>query len=589
MFKEFIHLFVKGYGRTRMAVGICSLAIVIAVLEGLNIGLLVPLLETLQNSDSADEHWITGVVAKLFASVGIPFRLSSILLVLTVVLLLMATLKYIRMLLTARLRTGFTAWIRYQYMSNLLNADISYFHQERLGVMTDDLTGQSHSAGASVLDMIELLGTSVLVLAYLVGAFVISPVLTGAAFGMVLLVTLAMQHFINKASKISAETVRRNNEYQVAAVETLSGIQVIKSFLLEGVRGEEFKSKAGDVAEIEFQQNRNQSRMIVLQEIVFFSLIGGIVYVGVSLLDISIAIIIALLFVLYRLMPRVLALNTFRQTVAESLVKVHAVSVAMEKPAVISVISGTVPFQEFHDGIELKDVCFSYNSGSKVLEGVGFSIKKGDMTAIVGASGAGKSTLIDLILRNFDPVNGTISVDGINLRELDLSTWRKAIGVVSQDIFLFNESVSYNIGLDRPGVTCEQITAAATRAYADEFIREMPYGYETKIGDRGLNMSGGQRQRIALARAIVQMPEILVLDEATSSLDSESERLIQNYIDEIRGKTTMVVVAHRTATIRDADKIVVLEDGKVVEEGDWEHLIESAGVFAKNQTIQAGS
>jgi subfamily B ATP-binding cassette protein MsbA len=397
-----------------------------------------------------------------------------------------------------------------------------------------------------------------------------------------------MQYFINKAGKISAETVIRNNEYQVAAVESLSGIQVIKSFLLEGVRSQEFRSKAGDVAEIEFQQNRNQARMIVLQEIVFFSLIGGIVYVGVSLLDISIAVIVALLFVLYRLMPRVLALNTFRQSVAESLVKVHAVSIAMEKPAVISVISGTTPFQGFHAGIELKDVSFSYNGGANVLEGVGFSINKGEMTAIVGASGAGKSTLIDLILRNFDPVNGAISVDGINLREFDLSTWRQAIGVVSQDVFLFNETVEYNIGLDRPDVTAEQIRTAAERAYADEFIREMPHGYETKIGDRGLNMSGGQRQRIALARAIVQTPEILILDEATSSLDSESERLIQNYMNEIRGTCTQVVVAHRTATIRDADKIVVLEDGKVVEEGDWDHLIHSAGVFAKNQTIQAG-
>lgn len=588
MYREFWNLFVNGYGRLPMASVTCGLAIIIAFLEGFNIGLLVPLLETLGSSDTADQHWITTAVSKAFASLGIPFELGSILLVLAGILVLMTGLRYIKLLLTAKLRTGFCAWMRAQYMANLLNADMSYFHQEQLGVMTDNLSAQTHHASSSVVDGIEILGNAVLVVAYLVGAFLISPGLTAAALGMVLLVTIAMQFFINRAGRISKEAVERQNIFTASAVETLGGIQVVSAFLLEKLRGREFINKAQAVGETEYQQLRNQAKMLVLQEMVFFGVIGGIVYVGVSVMDIGIAVIVALLFVLYRLMPKVSGLNNLRQSMAISLAKVHAVTVAMEKPTEKSIISGTTPFENFHDGIEIKDVSFSYNGGAAVLDGVGFKIKKGEMTAIVGASGAGKSTLIDLLLRYYDPVQGSISVDGLDLRELDLASWRQIIGVVSQDVYLFNETVAYNIGLDRPDISMDQISAAATRAYADEFIREMPQGYETKIGDRGWNMSGGQRQRIALARAIVQMPDILILDEATSSLDSESERLIQNYMDEIRGKTTMVVVAHRTATIRDADKIVVLQDGKIVEEGDWDRLMDSAGVFASNQHIQAG-
>jgi subfamily B ATP-binding cassette protein MsbA len=166
--------------------------------------------------------------------------------------------------------------------------------------------------------------------------------------------------------------------------------------------------------------------------------------------------------------------------------------------------------------------------------------------------------------------------------------WRRSIGVVSQDIFLFNDTVRNNILLGRDGVSEEQLISSAKQAYSHDFIMDLPKGYDTPIGDRGLNLSGGQRQRISLARAILLNPEILMLDEATSSLDSESEHLIQNYMSEIRGTCTMIVVAHRTATIRDADRIVVVQDGKIVEEGNWNSLVGGEGIFANYQQLQSG-
>ena len=327
-------------------------------------------------------------------------------------------------------------------MDNLIFADISYFHNERLGVMTDNITGQSHIAGTSVVDSIELLGTAVLVTTYLIGAFLISPMLTIVAACMALSVTLAMQYFIKRAKQLSESAVTLNNDYQVDAVEILSGIEVIKAFVIERVRGSSFNNKAGLVGDIEFLQARNHARMVVLQELVFFCMIGGILYVGVSILHINIAVIIAFLFILYRLMPRVVALNSFRHNLAESLARVKAVSRAMEIPAAKSITSGGSEFDSLQDGVVLSGVEFSYTDKSPALSGVYFKIPKGKMTAIVGHSGAGKSTLIHLLLRHYDPSDGVIYVDGIDLKDLNLESWLGRIGVVSQDTFLFNDTVA---------------------------------------------------------------------------------------------------------------------------------------------------
>ena len=191
-----------------------------------------------------------------------------------------------------------------------------------------------------------------------------------------------------------------------------------------------------------------------------------------------------------------------------------------------------------------------------------------------------------MILRHYDPTSGQIQIDGTDLKDLDLQSWRQSIGVVSQDTFLFNTTVATNIGLGHPSTSMEQIVEAARRAQAHDFIENLPAGYETVVGDRGWNLSGGQRQRLSLARAILGEPQLLILDEATSSLDSESERLIQEYIQQAQGTFTMLVVAHRMSTIQNADKIVVLEDGKIVDQGNWETLMESSDVLANYQRLQ---
>jgi subfamily B ATP-binding cassette protein MsbA len=415
-----------------------------------------------------------------------------------------------------------------------------------------------------------------------------APALTAIALVALMLVSLGMQYFIAKAKAMSELEVRQENELQVASLETLSGIHIVKSFLLEPLRWTHYNSRTQDVANTGYRLLRNQSRMGAIQEVAQFALIGLIVFVGVSIFDTSLAVIIALLFTLYRLAPMVSQLNMQRARFVRTLAGVQFVNLAMRNMARAEIISGETPFTGLQRAIEIQSVNFSYNGGAEVLRGASFTIEKGKTTAIVGTSGSGKSTIIDMILRFYDPVQGSIEVDGVDLRDLDLASWRRSIGVVTQEVFLFNDTVAYNIGVSRTDADMEEIVDAAKQAYAHDFIQQLSDGYETKIGDRGWNLSGGQRQRISLARAILKKPEILILDEATSALDSESEQLIQDYMREIRKSCTMVVVAHRTSTIQDADKVVVLQDGVIAEEGDWDTLSAGSGLLASYHRLQAG-
>jgi subfamily B ATP-binding cassette protein MsbA len=253
-----------------------------------------------------------------------------------------------------------------------------------------------------------------------------------------------------------------------------------------------------------------------------------------------------------------------------------------EKP---TLKDGSEPIDRFERSIEIRNVSFSYDK-TPALRNVTFDIIKGEMVALVGPSGAGKSTLTDLILRFYDPQVGRISIDGKDLRTLKLSKYRSLFGVVSQECLLFNATVRDNIAYGREGLTEEDIINAAKVANAHDFITRLPDGYESFVGDRGIRLSGGQRQRIAIARAVVGRPDILILDEATSSLDSESEKMVQEAINKIIKDTTAIVIAHRLSTVLNADRIVVLSDGAVEAIGTHDELLEKCPLYRKLYQIQ---
>ena len=292
---------------------------------------------------------------------------------------------------------------------------------------------------------------------------------------------------------------------------------------------------------------------------------------------------------LYRLQPSVRKLDSDRVNLVGLLASVEDVISLLEIPEQQYIRSGNIHCHGLKRSLTFKSVGFRYNPEDKpALNDISFSIPKGKTTAIVGPSGAGKSTLIGLICRFYDVTEGEIYVDDYPLRDLDLASFRSHIAIVSQDVYVFNTTVRENIAYGRLDATDAEIINAAKQANADEFIRKLPEGYDTILGDRGIRLSGGQRQRIALARAIVRDPQIFILDEATNALDSVSENLIQEAINTFGQNRTVIIIAHRLSTIEQADKILVLQEGRVVEQGNFQQLLQLNGLFSHLYHLQYG-
>lgn len=298
--------------------------------------------------------------------------------------------------------------------------------------------------------------------------------------------------------------------------------------------------------------------------------------------------LLAFLMALYRLMPRLRSIHAGLAVLASLTPNLSRMEEILSQDENDRNKEENLVFPGLRVAIEFRQMVLNYRPGEPpAVIGLTFQVPKGSFTALVGASGAGKSTIVDLLLRLFDPTSGQIVIDGVDLVRYDRVSWRNRLGVVAQEPFLFHSSIRENIAFGKPQATMKEIIAAAQEAYADEFIARLADGYETVVGDRGHRLSGGQCQRIALARALVRQPDILILDEATSNLDSESERLIQRSLNEQRGTRTILAIAHRLSTIADADQILVLAQGRLVEQGTHPELLQRNGIYARLWRLQS--
>jgi subfamily B ATP-binding cassette protein MsbA len=296
---------------------------------------------------------------------------------------------------------------------------------------------------------------------------------------------------------------------------------------------------------------------------------------------------LSFLFIIFQVMPPVKELTNVNNRIQEASAAGERIFEILDRRPSIANAPDAVRLEQFTAGIEYRNVSFSYNGDDRVLSGINLQIRKGEVVAIVGPSGTGKTTLVDLLPRFYDPTAGGITIDGIDLRRLDLRSLREHIGIVTQETVLFNDTVRNNIAYGLERCPMEDVIRAAKTANSHDFIMAMPLQYESVIGERGVKLSGGERQRLSLARAILKNPPILILDEATSALDTESEILVQDAIDRLMSGRTSVVIAHRLSTVQHADRIIVLDSGRVVEVGRHSELIANpAGLYRKLYDLQ---
>jgi ATP-binding cassette subfamily B protein len=371
----------------------------------------------------------------------------------------------------------------------------------------------------------------------------------------------------------------------------LGGITTIKAFTAEEREAERLARVSQAYVDANRDAIRYSSAFIPLIRLVILAGFTCTLVVGGRMVidgELEVGIFSVLVYMTQRLLWPLTALGETLDLYQRSMASTRRIVDLLETRPVLQ--SGADELvQPVRGDIELRDVHFGYGDGPTVLDGIDLRIPAGETHAIVGATGAGKSTLTRLLLRFHDPRSGSVHIDGVDVRDVSFASLRRAIGYVSQDVFLFQGTVRDNLAFGRPDATDEEIEAAARQAEAHEFIASMPSGYATIVGERGQKLSGGQRQRLSIARAILRQPAILVLDEATSAVDNETEAAIQRSLARVAEGRSAVVIAHRLSTVRDADRIWVLEDGRVAESGTHDELVDAGGLYAALWRVQTGA
>jgi ATP-binding cassette, subfamily B, bacterial MsbA len=443
---------------------------------------------------------------------------------------------------------------------------------------------------SDALDVLsQLVASACAVAVFIVLLLLISVPMTLAVAVGAVLVSLLMRRLRRLASEYGEIAVTANAGLSERILEALNNMRVIRAFGREGAELARFEGTAERVRRTFFRLELVQGMVPPATELLYVPLLLGIVFFAWQT-GIGLPSLLAFLLMCYRLQPHIRNLDHKRVELAGASGAVMEVAALLREDDKPRVVSGGVPFRGLRDAVRFVDVGFRYdgeeNGARPVLSGVSLEIRRGSVTAIVGASGAGKSTIINLLYRLFDPDEGEILVDGRPLRELDLAAWRRRLAIAGQDAELVTGTIRDNIAYGRPEADDAMIRAAARAADADGFIRALAAGYDTPIGPRGITLSGGQRQRIALARALLREPEILILDEATNALDSVSEYAIQKALEALAGRTTLVIIAHRLSTVRGAHHLVVLGEGRVLEQGPPRDLLEAEGVFTSLYALQ---
>ena len=565
-------------------------ALLASLFEGISIGLLIPFLQTLDNPDAVgtgigwlDRH----LLGSADSTIGQLYRICGFILVAT---LLRSVLGYASAVLATISRVRIVEDLRMRIVDQLQSVSLSFFARSRGGDLLNSLMNEITRSATTLGALFTLINETTMLIVYL-GLMVwiswemslIVLVFFGAlSYGLTFLIRRVRAHG-EAITETSAHFTSRLNEF-------IQGIQTVVAFNRQADERDRLERATRGFANAVIATNLRRALIKPLTQGVVSTGLIVLIVVAVQFLvlegALDLAFLLAFLFALLRMIPTVLNLNNIRGDWAENRAGLANIAQLLRTSDKPYLTNGTRSAPPLRKAITMENVDFAYTTGPKVLHDVSITLQRGTTTAFVGGSGAGKSTLADLIPRFHDPTAGRVLYDGIDLRDLDVHSLRDRIAIVSQKTFIFNDTVHANIAYGRPGATRAEIEAAAGQANALDFIEEMAHGFDTSLGDQGIRLSGGQRQRLAIARALLKDPEILILDEATSALDSISEKAVQSSLERLMEGRTVVAIAHRLSTIEHADWVVVLEHGRVVEQGPYHELLDREGALWSYHQIQ---
>lgn len=570
---------------------IYSIAIVLFILvgtvfEGISIGMLAPFLQQVMSPD-----------VDIFAKIPIIHKLNvfgnhqnrnltlAVLLFFFFLLILFKNILFVfGKRLMWRLRFLLYRELQNSLFDSLILGGLVFFESAKSGHIVHSFNRETERISAYIYNMLNLIAISTQIIIYLLLLTFFSWQLSSISMLLIIFIFPIVHRIRKKRELLSAASNKAQADVNFVLLEILSGIRIVKLYVSENLTKNWFGEATDEFVKKEYKASFLQELIAPVSEIIIFGFICLVFAATVIFMEIDLSIVLPQLIVsawiLLRALAQLNSFNHFRTEMAGCVGALRSYNELLDRIRNTIIPNGVNRADHFREKIEFKNVTFGYSPGNLVLKDISFSIPKGKVTAIVGSSGAGKTTILNLIPRLYDAVSGEILVDGINLKDLDFYSWRKKIGFVSQDVFIFNSTVNENITFGLLNVSKDKIVAAAKAANIHDFLITLKEGYDTFLGERGIRLSAGQKQRISIARAILRDPEILILDEATSSLDSESEHLVQEAMDRISRKRTVIVIAHRLSTIQDADRLFVLENGEIIESGSHRELLERNGRYA---------
>lgn len=607
MFKIYMRLL--GFARPirKYAIPYFFYSLFYALFNSLTFLLIMPILKTMFDADytfvyveklpplAFNQEYLTALFNFTYSHLFNEYNPENVLLLLAIVTIFVSLLsnlfRYMGAWTVENMRTRTLQRMRNEMFSKVVDMNVGYFSDQRKGDIISKITSDVGVVQFCITNTLQVaFREPFLIIGYTVMMVAISWEL--ALFSVLFLpvVALIIGSIVKRLRHPARTSQQRMGELVSTLDESLSGIKVIKSYNATGYVKQKFYDLSEDLARLTLSMARRQQLASPMSEFLGISAVGVILVFGGSLVfkdALSPEGFIAFIAMFSQITRPVRTFIDQFSNINQGIAAGERIFSIIDAQSEIQDKPGAAELDGLKDKIEFRDIHFSYDGSREVIDGISFEIRRGETVALVGPSGGGKSTLSELIPRFYDVNAGDILIDGVSIRDYTQDSLRAHMSVVAQDTVLFNDTIEGNIAMGKAGASHEEIVEAARIANADCFIQEAPEGYQTNIGDRGVKLSGGQRQRLSIARAVLKNPEILILDEATSALDTESEKLVQDALNKLLVGRTSVVIAHRLSTIHNADKIIVVDHGRIAEQGTHTELLAKGGIYAKLIELQS--
>lgn len=531
------------------------------------------------------------LISRMIEKYGELTTLAYICGIIVIVFFLKNLFRYLAMYYIAEVRNGVVRDMRNALYNRVLILPLSYYSEQKKGDIMSRMTNDVQEVEWSILSSLEMMFRDpITIIAYLVTLFLMNYELT-----LMVLILLPLSGFIigrigRSLKRTSVKGQTKMGELLSIIEETLGGLRIIKAFNAIEWADDTFRKTNYKYNRLMVKVYRKRDLASPLSEFMGIAVSVFVIYYGGRLIlspdsSMDAAVFISYIAIFSQIINPIKAISSAAYNIQKGAASVERIEHILQAEEVITQKPDAISIKEFSEKIEYRNVSFRYQL-DEVLSDINLTIPKGKTIALVGASGSGKSTMVDLLPRFYDVTKGEIVIDNVPIKDLVINDLRALMGIVSQETILFNGTVFENIAFGMTNVSLDEVIAAAKVANAHDFITQMPDGYQTNVGDRGIKMSGGQRQRLSIARAVLKNPPVLILDEATSALDTESERLVQDALVNLMKNRTSIVIAHRLSTVQFADEIVVLQNGRIAERGTHAGLIEKAGVYRRLHDMQ---